>query len=158
MLRFLKTMFVVVSMLLATTAGAAEFGTSEEAQAMVERAIAHYDKVGREAAFKDFSDNKGAFIDRDLYVLVLDQNSVMLAHGVNRGLIGKNLAELKDVNGKFILPEMVEMAKTTPAGGWVEYVWTNPTTKKLDPKKTWVKLHDGIIIGVGIYDKNRTAQ
>ncbi|CAK0757158.1 hypothetical protein CCP1ISM_7100001 [Azospirillaceae bacterium] len=45
---------------------------------------------------------------------------------------------------------MVEMAKTSPQGGWVDYVWTNPTTKKLDPKKTWVKLHDGLVMGRGL--------
>lgn len=151
----IRTLLVCTALMLAHVAGAAEFGTPDEAMAMLERALSHYDKAGREAAFKDFSDNKGPFVDRDLYVLVMDTNSVMLAHGANRGLIGKNLSELKDVNGKFILPSMVEMAKSNPLGGWVEYVWTNPTTKKLDPKKTWVKLHDGMIFGVGVYDKAR---
>ncbi|MEI6986972.1 MAG: cache domain-containing protein [Rhodospirillaceae bacterium] len=131
---------------------AGEFATAADAQAMVDRAIAFYDKAGREAALKEFSNKQGQFIDRDLYVFAGDLNGVFLAHGANPGLIGKNLNDLKDVNGRMIGQEIVQSAKTKPDGGWVEYTWTNPATKKLAPKRTWVKGHDNLFIAAGVYD------
>ena len=130
-------------------------GAPEQAIALVDRAIAHYNEVGREKASADFSDPKGAFVDRGMYVLVSDFNGVFLAHGANKGLINKNLWELKDVSGRYIVREMIDAAKTKPDGSWVEYVWTNPTTKKLDPKKTWIKAVGDILFGVGIYDQSK---
>ncbi|CAK0762469.1 Histidine kinase [uncultured Gammaproteobacteria bacterium] len=150
----IATLFVLVGMQ-SSVVLAEDRGTPEQAIALVDRAIARYNEVGREKAFAEFNDSKGAFVDRDMYVLVSDFNAVFLAHGVNRGLINKNLSELKDVNGRFIVREMVEAAKTKPNGSWVEYVWTNPTTKKLDPKKTWIKAVGDIFIGVGVYDQSK---
>lgn len=147
-------LLVVIVTMTAAPVRAAETGTEDEAKALVERALAFYREKGREAAFAAFSDPKGAFVDRDLYVLAGDLNGVFLAHGTNRGLIGKNLSELKDVNGKFIVRSMVEVARTSPQGGWVDYVWTNPTTKKLEPKKTWIRAVDDFFVGVGVYDRN----
>lgn len=146
---------VVFGGLLAGPVLADDRGTPDEAKALVDRAIAHYRAVGRDKAFADFNDNKGAFVDRDMYVLVADFNGVFLSHGANRGLINKNLTDLKDVNGRFIVREMIEAAKTKPDGSWVEYVWTNPTTKKLDPKKTWIKAEGDILFGVGVYDQSK---
>lgn len=146
---------IAISMALPGTARAGAVGSPDEATALVEKAIAHYDSKGRAAALADFSNPQGGFNDRDLYVIVADMEGVFLAHGVNRGLIDKNLMELKDVNGKHIVRAMVESGKAHPGGGWVEYVWTNPTTKKLDPKKTWVKAHDGLLFMVGVYDTTK---
>ncbi len=47
-------------------------GTAKEATAMVQSAIALLKKVGREKAFADFDNPKGAFTDRDLYIVVYD--------------------------------------------------------------------------------------
>jgi len=46
-------------------------------------------------------------------------------------LIGKNLAELKDAEGKLFVQKMIEVAKKE-GKGWVDYQWTNPVTKKLN--------------------------
>lgn len=130
-------------------------GSPEEAQAMVEKAIAFYKDVGREAALAEFNNNKGKFVDRDLYVFICDTDGMVIAHGINRGLVNKNMIDLKDVNGVFIVREMIAAAKNKPEGAWVTYTWTNPTIKKLEPKKTWVKPHDGLLFMVGVYDKTR---
>src|SRR6185436_8002052 len=44
-------------------------GTDKEAIAMVEKAVAHIKKVGKEKAFADFNNKSGPFTDRDLYVV-----------------------------------------------------------------------------------------
>ncbi|CAK0744340.1 Histidine kinase [Azospirillaceae bacterium] len=150
---FFATLLTLLTLLSGQPARAVEVGSESEAKALVDRAIAYYKEVGREVAFAEISNNKGKFVDRDLYVLVSDMNGVFLAHGANKGLINKSLLELKDVNGKLIVRSMVDAAKAVPSGSWVDYVWTNPTTKKLESKKTWIKAEGDIFFGVGVYDK-----
>jgi len=53
--------------LLATTAWAAEFGTAEEAKAMLERAVTAV-KEDKAKALDMFNKGEGGFKDRDLYV------------------------------------------------------------------------------------------
>ena len=93
-------MFVSVSI---SAIAADKKGTSAEAIAMVDRAIAHIKKAGREKAFADFSDQKGSFIDRDLYVVVYDMKGKVLAHGANAKMIGKDVIDLRDVDGKLFV-------------------------------------------------------
>lgn len=129
-----------------------EFGTRDEAKAMVERAVEHALKVGPEQAFKDFTDKSNKmFQDRDLYVFAYTMAGVNVAHGANERLIGKNLIDLKDPNGKLLIQELRDTA--AKGGGWVEYDWPHPQTKKNEAKVSYVvkfKNFDGFI-GVGVY-------
>jgi len=153
----IRAALVVFVLVLGGPVLAGEYATADDAQAMVDKAIAFFDKAGRDEALKEISNKQGQFVDRDLYVFVGDMNGVFLAHGANPGLIGKNLTDLKDVNGKLIGTEIVQSAKTKPEGGWVEYTWTNPATKKLAPKRTWVKAHGGLFFAAGVYDTTKAA-
>ncbi|MBK9573532.1 MAG: cache domain-containing protein [Rhodoferax sp.] len=129
-----------------------ERGTKDEAKAMAEQAVAHVKKVGPDQAFKDFSTDKATWTKKDLYVFANDINGNTKAHGANDKLVGKNMAELKDQNGKLFIKEMSELAKSK-GSGWVEYDWAHPQTKKVDGKATYViKLSnfDGYV-GVGVY-------
>ena len=127
-------------------------GTSKEATAMVQNAIAHIKKVGREKAFADFDNPKGGFVDRDLYVVVYDLKGKVLAHGANAKLIGKDLIELRDVDGKYFVKERVEMmSKGADAKGWQDYKFMNPTTSQIEPKSMYLQRFEDLIIGCGIY-------
>jgi len=126
--------------------------TAAEATALANRAIAHIKDVGPEKAFADFSAQDGKWVDRELYVLVIGFDGIMKAHGTVKPLIGKPQLEMRDVNGKFMSKEMLEVAQTKGTG-WVDYLWSNPVTKKIDPKSTYVVRipgYDGFV-GVGIY-------
>ena len=80
---------------------AQERGTREEAKAMVDAGIEHVKKVGPDQAFKDFSDKSNKdWQKKDLYIFAYTMEGVNVAHGANAKLIGKNLIELKDPNGK----------------------------------------------------------
>jgi cytochrome c len=50
------------------------------------------------------------------------------------------------------MKEMIEVAKTK-GSGWVNYSWTNPVTKKVQPKTAWVQRIEGSdwFIGCGVY-------
>jgi len=127
-------------------------GTAAEAQAMVQKAIAHIKKVGREKAFADFDNQKGPFVDRDLYVVVYDMKGKVLAHGANEKLIGKDLIDLRDNDGKYFVKERVEMMSKGPeAKGWQDYKFMNPVTRQIEPKSMYLQRYEDLIVGCGIY-------
>ncbi|MBA4418961.1 MAG: histidine kinase [Syntrophus sp. (in: bacteria)] len=125
-------------------------GTAAEAKAMVEKAAAFMKANGKEKAFQAFSDQKGQFVKDDLYIFVLDLKGVTLAHGGNPKLVGKDMSGLKDSNDKPFIKEMLDAAKAKGAG-WFDYSWTNPTTKKVQPKSTYYQKVDDVMLGCGIY-------
>lgn len=128
---------------------AAEKGTAEEAVLMVKKGVAFVKANGKEKAFAEINNPKGKFIDRDLYIMVYDMNGINKAHGANPKLIGKNLLEITDADGKFIIKGLIEAANK--GKGWVDYKWPNPTTKAIESKSTYVEKVEDILIGVGIY-------
>jgi signal transduction histidine kinase len=127
-------------------------GTAAEATAMVEKAIAHIKKVGREKAFADFSSKQPPWVDRDLYVVVYDMKGKVLAHGSNEKMIGKDVIELRDNDGKYFVKERVEMMSKGPdAKGWQDYKFMNPVSRQIEPKQMYLRRFEDVIVGCGIY-------
>lgn len=148
---FLSGVAISLSML-ALPVHAAEKGSSAEAVAMAKKAAALIKADGKDKAFAAISDpaNK-EYHDRDLYVYVYDMNGVALAHGVNPKMVGKNLLDMKDNEGKAMIQEMVKVAKTK-GSGWVDFKWPNPVTKAIEAKSGYVeKVDDTMFVGSGIY-------
>lgn len=138
--------------LLSVNAWAQENGTRDEAKAMVDAAVEHVKKVGPDQAFKDFTNKeKKAWQKKDLYVFAYNSEGVNMAHGANDKLVGKNLIDLKDPNGKPLIRELRDTAQK--GGGWVEYDWPHPQSKKIESKISYTRKmtnFDGFI-GVGVY-------
>jgi cytochrome c len=133
-------------------AHAQERATKEEAIAMVNAAIAHMQKVGPEQAYRDFTDKSNpTWRNKDIYVSVNRTDGVNLAHGMNDKIVGKNMWDLKDQNGKAMVQEMVAQANKGP--GWVEYDWVSPVTKKVEHKMTYVRKfpNSDAVVTAGIY-------
>ncbi len=126
-------------------------GTDKEAEAMVDKALQYFKKNGKDKAFAAFTDREGEFVDRDLYIFVVNHDGLTLAHGGNSKLVGNNMIGLQDADGKFFIQKMIESAKK--GGGWVDYKWTNPETKRIQDKSTLIKPLPGIdaFLGCGIY-------
>lgn len=136
----------------ATPTAATEYGTKDEAVAMVKRVEEMFKKDGAPATFKAVSDpsNKD-FHDRDLYPFIYDLSGVCVAHGAIPALIGKNLMDMKDQDGRYFFKEMIAIAKG-PGSGWVDYKWPNPTTHLIQDKSAYIgKLGDNYFVGVGVY-------
>lgn len=134
---------------LALSAQAQDRGTKEEAKAMAESAALHVKKVGVDQAMKDFTGDKASWVRKDLYVFAFDLKANWLAHGTNEKLVGKNMIDLKDQNGKPFVREIIQVV-TTKGEGWVDYDWSNPATKKVDGKTTFVKRVAGTEVGVAV--------
>lgn len=130
----------------------AQSATLDEAKAMAEKAAAFMKANGKEKAIAEFNNPDGQFKKGDLYVFAQGFDGLMLANGGNPKLSGQNHLELKDPTGKLFVKEMIELAKTK-GSGWVNYSWTNPATKKVQPKKTWVQKVEGmdVYVGCGIF-------
>ena len=132
---------------------AAEFGSKDEAVAMVKRVQAEFKTAGPAATFKDVSDKTvKQFHDRDLYPFIYDMSGKCVAHGARPALIGKNLIDLKDQDGKFLIREMVAMAKG-PGSGWIDYKWPNPLNNKIEDKSSYIEKMGDYFVGVGVYQQ-----
>jgi len=125
--------------------------TKEDAVAMVKKGVAFIKANGVEKGYAAVSDKNGPFIDRDLYLVVYGLDGKCLAHGANPKQIGKDLIDLTDIDGKYFVKERVAMVKAKPAGAWQEYKFTNPVTKKIEPKVMYCeKLGETAVCG-GVY-------
>ena len=135
----------------ATSAAAgSEFGTREEAVAMVKRVQQMFKREGPSATFAAVSDKSvSEFHDRDLYPFIYDLNGVCVAHGARSVLIGKNLLSLKDPGGKYLIQEMVVIA-TEKGNGWIEYKWPHPITNRIEDKISYVERMGDYFVGVGV--------
>lgn len=116
--------------------------TLEDAKELGIKAAAFVKANGREAGVKELNNPKGQFVKGELYVTLHDFNGVFLANPKISAVVGHNHWELKDPNGRFFVQEMVEIAKTK-GSGWISYDWSNPATKKIQKKKSWVQRVEG---------------
>jgi signal transduction histidine kinase len=105
--------------------------TREEANAMLKAALGEIKAKGLQRAGQDFSTDTNTWNKGTLYVFVADFKATVVAHSANNKLIGKNLWEVKDANGKFFLQEQVKQMQAG-ANGTVTMRWMNPSTKQLD--------------------------
>jgi TRAP-type uncharacterized transport system substrate-binding protein len=128
---------------------AAEFGTRAEAIAMVRRAQEKFKKDGPEATFRAI--NGKTLVDRDLYVFANTMDGVCVANGGTPAIRGKNMYDIKDQDGKFLVQEFIRVASTPPYHGWVDYRWPNPVTKTIEDKSAWIERMGDYFVGVGIY-------
>jgi cytochrome c len=129
---------------------AAEFGTKEEAQALVKRAITLIKEQGPEKAYAEFTDRAGKFVDRDLYIAVYRLDGKVLAHGGNAKLVGKDLLDAQDIDGKYFVRERVDLARKQDSF-WQDYKFVNPTNQKVEPKQMYCERQDDTAVCAGVY-------
>jgi cytochrome c len=150
MIRTLTLVLVVIATF-AVPAVASDFGTREEAVAMVKRVQEKFSKDGPESTFKAVNDQSTKeFHDRDLYPFIYDVSGLNVAHGARPALVGKNLISLKDQDGKYLIKEMIGIA-TTVGSGWIDYKWPNPITNKIEDKSSYIEKLGDYFVGVGVY-------
>jgi len=148
----LKNLALVAIALNLGQAWAADGGATEkEAVAMVKKGVAAVKAGPKDKAFADITDKANTtFHDRDLYLVVYALDGVVLAHGANAKFVGRNMIDLKDIDGKAFVKERVEMAKAKGTF-WQDYKFTNPETKKVEPKSMYCERLDDVAVCGGIY-------
>jgi signal transduction histidine kinase len=121
----------------------------EEAVSLVQAAAAYYRANGFEKSIDEFSRAAGPFNKGELYIFVYDTNATMLAHP-NPRLIGQNMLDLPDAEGKKFRKEIVTTA-LKDGKGWTDYKYQNPKTKELADKTTYYEKVEDVIICCGVY-------
>ena len=125
--------------------------TAEDARKLLNAAAVEVKKLGMAKAAASFNDTRGSFVHDDLYVFAVNlQTGKFEAHGMNPKWTGSDANDLHDVEGKPLIKEMLDLAKTK-GEGTVDYVWRNPVTNAVEKKRTFIRRENGSLIGVGFY-------
>jgi signal transduction histidine kinase len=135
---------------LASAAFAADRGTKPEAIAMVKKAVAYIGASGAQKAYAEITAQDPKFHVGDLYVIVYDSTGKCLAHGNNPKLAGKDLIDAQDADGVYYVKDRITLMKTK-SSFWQDYKFSDPLTKKIEPKSTYCEKLNDTAVCVGIY-------
>ncbi|HNX23714.1 MAG TPA: cache domain-containing protein [Spirochaetota bacterium] len=125
--------------------------TKDQLRGFVEECKAFAEIYGKKEALLEIKKKNGLFQRGELYIYAYDFNCVVLSHGLNTGLIGSDLSNLKDPTGKRIISEMVNILKTKQ-NGWLKFHWFHPQSGEVKPKLGYfTKVDNTWWIGSGIY-------
>ena len=120
---------------------------------VVNRAAALVAERGKEA-FGALRDKTGPYVFLDTYVFVDDIDGTELVNPAQPSLEGKDLSDMRDVNGKLVVREYVRAAMKD-GSAWVDYYWYKPGHNTPARKHSYVrKVQFGkstYIVGSGFY-------
>jgi len=105
---------------------------------------------GIRKAAEEVMKKRSEFVWKDSYVFIIHVNGLCLAHPGKPKLIGKNVIDLKDADGKYFIKDFIESA-TEKGACWTDYKWSRPNSKKSIFKITYVQKTDDFIVGAGMY-------
>jgi signal transduction histidine kinase len=147
-----QTAMIVMSTacLASHTALAAEWATREEAVAMVGKAVQAIKAESAEKTYAAITAKDARFVDRDLYVVVYGLDGKVMAHGANSKLVGIDMLDQQDVDGKSFVKERVELAKSKGTF-WQDYKFVNPVSKKVEPKQAYCERLGETAVCAGVY-------
>jgi len=157
--KFAAIMLVVFMGILLASSALAESATRDECVTKCKEAVQLIIEKGQEAALPELNNKDGKFVWKDSYVFVLDFSGKHLTHPLRPELVGKNVIDTK-VDGKFLVKEMIEVAKIK-GEGWVEYMYPKPAELKkpekeriLSKKVTYIyRVPDkDIFVGAGVWE------
>ncbi len=142
---------IVLTTLFAASGAQAQNATKEDAVAMVKKGVTFIKANGADQGYAAITAKDPQFVKNDLYLVVYGMDGKCLAHGANAKQVGRDLIDLKDIDGKPFVKERVELGKSKPNGFWQDYKFTNPATKKIEPKQMYCeRLAETLVCG-GIY-------
>ncbi|RZT08445.1 Cache domain-containing protein [Duganella sp. CF402] len=148
----MKTLLTAILLAAAASAYASD-PTEKDAIAMAEKGAAFIKANGQDAFLKKITSKDPDYLQGSLYVDVRDiKTGIVLAHPVNPSIVGKDLTDIPDANGKKYRREIIELA-AKKGHGWVDYQYKNPTTGKIEPKTTYILRVGDVVLEAGIYKK-----
>ncbi|MCP4131931.1 MAG: hypothetical protein GY754_13215 [bacterium] len=122
--------------------------------AMLEAAVKEIEKKGKKA-FPQFRKKGSKWYQGEMYLFIYTIEGVNIFHPVQKHLEGKNLFNLKDINGRPLIQHLIW--KSERGGGWVHYMWTRPgefipTWKSGYVKKAVTPGGLECFVGTGVYN------
>jgi methyl-accepting chemotaxis protein len=126
-------------------------GSSDEARALVDRAVALIHQQGLATALPALHDPDGPFIDRDLYLFAIGRDGIYRVSGSDPELVGQPLPPIATRDGDLL---SAAAWRVGPSGGWVEYQISNPLTLEMEDKASYIRqVDDDLVIGCGVYKR-----
>ncbi len=122
---------------------------AEYTKHFVKTAIIKYDAEGLDATV-DYYNTKES-VDGQWYMLIFDQDDMMLAHAANPDLVGHPASVAVGPNN-YPAGEAV-VAAADEDGAWFSYSSINPTTGAAESKHSWIVEYEGLTFGSGWYER-----
>ncbi len=123
-----------------------------EVKDLVNKAIQTFSGKGTDYTLRLISSSSGPFRKGEIYVYVMSLDGVMLAHPVNKDLVGKSQEDTKDAKGMPINAALRAPLQKEEEG-WAEYWWLRHGEKEPTLKRTFVKQVPGekMFVAAGYY-------
>jgi len=85
------------------------------------------------------------------YFYAYNLEGINVVHPINKALIGKNLIDMKDKEGNFVIRDLLKAAKE--GTGVTKFIWPHPITKQDEAKLSYNFYYEplNIVIGTGDY-------
>jgi hypothetical protein len=141
---------VILVLCTAASVPAAEFGTAQEAKAMLERAVAAV-KEDKAKALDMFNNGEGGFKDRDLYVFCANASDGIIT-AQPYGDKGKQLRDIQGMHGGSLGETLMQNATEGTIKETTYWFPRHPTGELLEKTVFYTKVGDQIC-GVGYYKK-----
>jgi hypothetical protein len=146
----------------ATVFAQQNYGTADEAKAMLLKAVAAL-KADKAKTLDQINDGQGGFLDRDLYVFcanVGDGKLVAVGNPNLKQLLGTDSRTIKDADGKPFGQQMYDAyQKAEGEITEVDYMWVGPGPDKTPmPKVSFVTKIGDLGCGVGYYISPQTLR
>ena len=109
-----------------------------------------------ESAFPSLTKTGSRWRNGEQYIFVIDLKGYCFVHG-DSALVGKNINDLRDPNGKPIIQWFIRKALGPGQSGWTHYRWIRPGDSVPTWKTTYTKLANSpsgaiYIVGAGLYN------
>nr|WP_315250052.1 cache domain-containing protein [uncultured Duganella sp.] len=138
---------IIIALLVSCVAHAAP--NEKDAVALAEKGAQFVRTHGKAEMIARINARHPEFNQGALYLAMRDQNGITVAHPTT-ALIGKNLLDVPDADGKLFRREMLALAKGA-GHGWVDYKFRNPESGKVEAKRTYVLRVGEVALEAGIY-------
>lgn len=143
----MKKLLCVASLLCCQLALAAP--GEKDAMALAEKGAQFVKQHGKAEMIARINNKDPEFNQGALYLAMRDLEGITIAHPT-RALVGKNLLDVPDADGKPFRQELLALAKGK-GHGWVDYKFRNPETGKVEAKSTYVLRVGDVALEAGIY-------
>ncbi|MEO9190508.1 MAG: cache domain-containing protein [Acetobacteraceae bacterium] len=120
-----------------STARAAE-PRADHARTLATEAAELVAKQGLPGACRTMEAPGSRFNQGDTYAFIMDLQGRWRCFPPKPQAEGQSAYEIRDPDGKAMLPEQIAIVRSPAGQGWVDYRWNNPATGKIQPKRSFV--------------------